>query len=97
MNWEAIGSMGEIAGAIAVVLTLLYLARQIEGTKTAMRIRVSQDLNEMFNAAHHVIASSPSLAEAISKVESGTELNPQEQIQFRSLNMTFFNAYENMH
>ena len=27
MNWEAIGAMGEVAGAIAVVATLVYLAR----------------------------------------------------------------------
>ena len=29
MNWEIIGSTGEWAGAIAVVVTLFYLARQI--------------------------------------------------------------------
>lgn len=29
MNWEAIGAIGEVVGAIAVVLTLLYLATQL--------------------------------------------------------------------
>ncbi|XOV83653.1 MAG: hypothetical protein ACFHXK_00755 [bacterium] len=29
MNWDAIGAMGEIIGAAAVVATLVYLARQI--------------------------------------------------------------------
>ena len=29
MNWEAIGAIGEIIGAIAVLATLLYLAQQI--------------------------------------------------------------------
>lgn len=29
MNWAAIGSIGEILGALAVVISLLYLARQI--------------------------------------------------------------------
>jgi hypothetical protein len=29
MNWEAIGAVGEVTGAIAVVLTLIYLALQI--------------------------------------------------------------------
>ena len=28
MNWEAIGAVGEILGALAVVLTLAYLAKQ---------------------------------------------------------------------
>ena len=38
MNWEAIGAVGEILGAIAVVVTLLYLARQ---TKASGRATVS--------------------------------------------------------
>jgi hypothetical protein len=29
MNWEAIGAIGEIVGAVAVVMTLGYLAMQI--------------------------------------------------------------------
>jgi hypothetical protein len=29
MNWEAIGAVGEIVGAIAVVVTVGYLAFQI--------------------------------------------------------------------
>ncbi len=29
MNWEAIGAIGEIAGALAVVASLIYLATQI--------------------------------------------------------------------
>lgn len=29
MNWEAIGAVGEILGAIAVLLSLAYLAVQI--------------------------------------------------------------------
>ena len=37
MNWEAIGAVGEISGALAVVLTLLYLARQVnESRKTTI-------------------------------------------------------------
>jgi flagellar biogenesis protein FliO len=29
MNWEAIGAVGKIFGAIAVIATLIYLAKQI--------------------------------------------------------------------
>ncbi len=29
MNWDALGAMGEIAGAIAVIATLFFLARQL--------------------------------------------------------------------
>ncbi len=29
MNWEAIGAVGEVGGAIAVVATLVYVALQV--------------------------------------------------------------------
>lgn len=29
MNWDALGAVGEMIGAVAVVVTLLYVARQI--------------------------------------------------------------------
>jgi len=29
MNWEAVGAIGEIFGAVAVLATLVYLAKQI--------------------------------------------------------------------
>ena len=30
MNWDAIGAIGEIVGAAAVVATLVYLSRQVQ-------------------------------------------------------------------
>ena len=30
MNWEALGAIAELLGAIGVILTLLYLSRQID-------------------------------------------------------------------
>ena len=37
MNWEAAGAIGEIVGAIAVFLTLVYLAMQIRQNTDAVR------------------------------------------------------------
>jgi len=46
MNWEGLGAIGEIAGAIAVVATLIYFARQIRDTQrismTANMINISE-------------------------------------------------------
>ena len=35
MNWEAIGAVGEIIGAVAVVITLAYLAVQVRHSREA--------------------------------------------------------------
>ena len=37
MNWEAISAVGEILGALAVVVSLLYLAAQIRQNSRAMK------------------------------------------------------------
>ena len=48
MNWDAAGAIGEIVGAVAVVVTLIYLAIQIrqntESTRTAAETAISQNL-----------------------------------------------------
>ena len=36
MNWEAMGAIGEVVGAIAVVLTLAYLAIQVRQNSNAL-------------------------------------------------------------
>ena len=50
MNWEAIGAIGEIAGALGVVLTLVYLSVQLRQNTKAMQITAIQ--NTMENSAH---------------------------------------------
>jgi hypothetical protein len=37
MNWEAIGAVGETVGALAVLVTLVYLAVQIRQNTKAVR------------------------------------------------------------
>ena len=52
MNWEAIGAVGEIVGAIAVVATLIYLAVQVRhasGVSKANAYReIHQDVGQLF-------------------------------------------------
>ena len=37
MNWDAIGAIGEVGGAVAVVVTLIYLAVQLRQNTRAIR------------------------------------------------------------
>ena len=45
MNWEAIGAVGEILGATAVLITLGYLAVQVRQSTRAMKTSTSSSLN----------------------------------------------------
>ncbi len=51
MNWDAAGAIGEIVGATAVVLTLVYLAKQIKDSSTQVKVNSLTALNTIYNDA----------------------------------------------
>jgi len=51
INWDAVGAVGEIVGAIAVVLTLVYLSRQIKANSAQLETGSVTDLAGLFNDA----------------------------------------------
>ena len=69
MNWEMIGSIGEIVAAAGVIVSLLYVARQLKQTNAMTRSGFRQDLGSQALNWVMSIASSPSLAEALAKVQ----------------------------
>ena len=45
MNWEAIGAVGEVTGAIAVVITVVYLAVQLRRNTNALKSSTERDIS----------------------------------------------------
>ena len=43
MNWDAIGALGEVAGAIGVIVTLIYLANQLRQNTKALRMNTASE------------------------------------------------------
>ena len=48
MNWDAVGAVGEIVGAGAVVVSLLYLAVQVRTQNRESRIAAAHEILEAF-------------------------------------------------
>jgi hypothetical protein len=44
VNWTAIGAIGEILGAAGVIITLIYLARQVRQNTRATRLSTSHSI-----------------------------------------------------
>ncbi len=61
MNWEAIGAIGEILGAIAVVLTLGYLAMQIRQTNKIAQAESYGKIIDAHVGHHRVLSSRPGM------------------------------------
>lgn len=62
LNWNAVGAVGEITGAIAVVLTLFYLARQIRDSTRLARAEMTKDIYLCSVDAIRQIASNDRMA-----------------------------------
>ena len=58
MNWEAIGAIGEIVGAAAIVVTLIYLATQTKHARQTTQSDMYQRRAEVRAARHDQLAQS---------------------------------------
>ena len=62
MSWEAIGAMGSLLGAISVLLTLIYLAKQIKENSKLLTTSVYQTAVDGYNEMASMFLENPELA-----------------------------------
>jgi hypothetical protein len=95
MNWDAIGALGEIVGAMAVVATLLYLSREIRHNARSLSIAALRDTTAQWNQWSDMIASSPDLAEVVAKGnQSIASLTEAESLRYGAYVQAFFDNVE---
>jgi len=91
MNWEAIGAIGEILGAIAVVATLFYLAIQIrQGTKVS-RANMTKDLYLASRSALLDLSGNRELANTWAQIR---DFDDRELAKRYTFYQSFFRLYE---
>lgn len=96
LNWEAIGAVGEIVGAAAVVGSLVFVGWQLLQNTGAIRTSTSQSHVEMYLQFIRSITDQPEIARIwMTGIESGmTELDEIEKVQFISFLSGLFRYYE---
>jgi hypothetical protein len=62
VNWEAIGAIGQMVGAIAVVISLIYLAREVRRNARATRHAAMRATLDSFNRLAQQLTQDPDLA-----------------------------------
>jgi len=82
MNWDAIGAIGEIVGALAVVVSLLYLATQIRtSNKVAIR-ETTVEINRLTYEDSKFPLENPNIARLLLKLQNREpELSEQEKVE----------------
>lgn len=90
MNWEAIIAVAEVVGAIAVVLSLIYVATQIKQNTEASRAQSINQINGQYGALMSQIATNGELARIYRKATDGEDLNPDESVRYTAYLSAFF-------
>ena len=90
MDWNAAGAVGEILGAVAVFLTLLYLATQIKQTNKMARFETTREIVGQFNACNHLYATDATIRKVMLKKE---ELSVEEAEQLYTYVDMYCNAW----
>lgn len=84
MNWDALGSIGEITGAIGVIVTLIYLAKQIRESNLAARQSAMQELMNLQSQLLGQISRDNSMSELwIKGTSDDPSLSEADKLQFR--------------
>lgn len=91
MNWDAIGAVGEVVGAIAVVATLFYLALQIRQNTRMSRAGMTKDLLLASRSAIMDLTSNDRLAEIWAEMRDFDDKDAARRYTFYQ---SFFRLYE---
>ena len=61
MNWDAVGAIGEITGAIAVIVTIGYLALQMRQNTRSVQSAAAQQILEGLAELNQFLGSDPQI------------------------------------
>ena len=96
MNLNDLANIGQVIGAVAVVVSLFYVAHQIRQNTNAVRSATAQTVHEHFANWYHLLASDPVLSQiAAQGLRDYTSLLEQERVRFIAAFMSFLSYSQN--
>lgn len=91
VNWDAIGAIGEVAGAIGVVASLAYLATQIRHNTRASAVESKLATTGMLTGFVDMLITNPELNDIFMRGRTSTEnLSKEEHQRFSNMVMKTF-------
>lgn len=99
MNWEAIGALGEVLGAAAVVATLLYVSRQLHEQTRTLTTTVRDSAFQQPQEWNHQIMADGELAHLFQQGASTSNweaFSPEERSRLIHAFYSFFKVFENI-
>jgi hypothetical protein len=98
VNWEALGAIAEMIGAIGVIATLVYLAVQVRQNTRAIRAQTYGSFVTQFRNWNEPMRANEGMAERFHELMEDVEsLSPKEQRHAIHVLYDFTRLAENLH
>ncbi len=98
MDWNAIGAIGEIIGALAVFLTLVYLALQIrQNTKAIQASAVDSGISKLNDVRESLYENGDLTRIYIQGIAQPADLDEESRVRFRLLLHNILLAISNIY
>src|SRR5262249_141336 len=90
MSLNDLANIGQVIGAIAVVISLIYVAFQIRQNTNAVRSATAQTVHEHFAKWYHLVAADDELAQIVPKgLRDYASLSEKERVRLVPTFMAF--------
>lgn len=98
MSLDDLGNLGEFVSALAVVVSVLYLAIQIRQNTRSLRAQAHQSITTHIGELNRTIVEHEDVAEILERgLEDPTVLTPDEARRFNAYNSARFRHYDNLY
>ncbi len=94
MNWDAIGAVGEVAGAGAVFVSIIYLAVQIRQNTRSLKLTVEKDIAIHFAQVNYDLAPTSVSHILVRAAADVSQLSDEEMAQFGLFANGFFRTQQ---
>ena len=96
MTLDDLANLGQIIGALAVVISLIYVALQIRQNTNAVRSAMAQTVHEHFAKWYHLVAADDELAQIVARgLRDYASLPEKERVRFVAAFMAFLSYSQN--
>jgi hypothetical protein len=98
MNWEAISAVGQIVGAIGVIISVIYLAQQIRSNARQTRLASMRSMSDAFNQWLQSLAENSEFGDLYYRgMQDFASIQGADLPRFSALMDHLFRIYEDMY
>ena len=95
MNWDALSTLAEVVGAVAVVISIIFLARQITQSNATAQASTTLDVGKVFSDWHRGVNATPDLADIWYRgMANDPSMDQNEKARFNFLNTEFLSWWK---